>query len=202
MHIEFLVEEPSAKEALQNLLPKILCEDITFNIHSFWGKDDLFKKLPNRLKGYKSWLPDDDRIIVLVDQDSENCITLKEKLEQIAIDAGFVTKTSTNTSQFQVLTRIAIEELEAWFFGDIEALVKAYPGVSLNLGSKAAYRDPDAILGGTWEALERELKKAGHHQGGLEKLKLAREVSIYMTPAKNRSQSFQVFYTGLLKMIE
>lgn len=202
MHIEFLVEEPSAKEALQNLLPKILCENITFNIHSFWGKDDLLKKLPNRLKGYKSWLPDNDRIVVLVDQDSENCITLKEKLEQIAIDAGFVTKTSTNTSQFQVLTRIAIEELEAWFFGDIEALVKAYPGVSPNLGSKAAYRDPDAILGGTWEALERELKKAGHHQGGLEKLKLAREVSIYMTPAKNRSQSFQVFYIGLLKMIE
>ncbi|BAQ59770.1 hypothetical protein GM3708_175 [Geminocystis sp. NIES-3708] len=54
MNLEFLVEEASLKEALQNLLPKILSSEIAFNIHDFRGKEDLLKKLPNRLKGYKA----------------------------------------------------------------------------------------------------------------------------------------------------
>lgn len=53
MHIEFLVEELSMKEALQNLLPKILGETISFDIHPYQGKKDLLAKLPHRLRGYK-----------------------------------------------------------------------------------------------------------------------------------------------------
>lgn len=52
MHIEFLVEEFSAQAALQNLLPKILSAEITFDIHAFRGKDDLLGKLPARLQGF------------------------------------------------------------------------------------------------------------------------------------------------------
>lgn len=73
--------------------------------------------------------------------------------------------------------------------------------VSKHLTKKSKYRDPDAITGGTWEALERELKKAGYHKGGLEKVKAAREISAYMNPQENCSQSFQIFYTGLLDLI-
>jgi hypothetical protein len=32
------------------------------------------------------------------------------------------------------LNRIAVEELEAWFFGDIEALRAVYPKLSATLG--------------------------------------------------------------------
>ncbi len=114
MHIEFLVEELSMKEALRNLLPKILGETITFDIHPYQGKNNLLSKLPYRLRGYKSWLPDEHRIVILVDEDREDCKLLKEKLETIAIDAGFSTKASVGIKQkFQVLNRIAIEELEA-----------------------------------------------------------------------------------------
>ncbi|MBD2663515.1 hypothetical protein B6N60_03410 [Richelia sinica FACHB-800] len=202
MHIEFLVEESSMNEALQNLLPKILGEKITFDIHSYQGKFDLLSKLPQRLRGYKSWLPSDHKIVVLVDEDREDCKLLKEKLEKIAIDAGFSTKKSVSLGdQFQVLNRIAIEELEAWFFGDVQALINAYPGVSPNLENQAKYRDPDAITGGTWEALEKVLQRAGYHKGGLEKRKAAREISLYMNPSNNRSKSFQIFYDGLLKLI-
>ena len=52
-----------------------------------------------------------------------------------------------------------IEELEAWFFGDIAAIHAVYPRVSIHLGSRANFRDPDAIPGGTWEALERVFKR-------------------------------------------
>jgi hypothetical protein len=84
LHIEVLVEELSMKEALQNLLPKILGETNSFDIYPYQGKRDLISKLPQRLKGYKSWLPDDYRIVVLVDEDREDCKALKKKLEEIA----------------------------------------------------------------------------------------------------------------------
>ena len=202
MHIELLVEELSAQEALNNLLPKIL-GNIPFDIHRYGGKLDLLAKLPNRLRGYRSWLPNDYFIVVLIDGDREDCLTLKEKLEKIALEAGFITKSAAGINQsFQVLNRLAIEELESWFFGDVQALVTAYPGVTPNLGSQAKYRDPDAITGGTWEALERVLQAAGYHKGGLQKLPAARDISIHMNPEVNRSKSFQTFYSGLKEIKE
>ena len=91
-HLEVLVEEYSAEVALQNLLPKILPTDVDFNIRSFRGKSDLLRKLPERLKGYRSWISEDYRILVLCDRDNENCHDLKKKLEDCAILSGFTTK--------------------------------------------------------------------------------------------------------------
>jgi hypothetical protein len=201
LHIEFLVEDFSTQEALYNILPKILEPNISFKIHSFQGKTDLISKMPSRLKGYKNWIPADYKIIILVDRDDEDCLSLKQKLEQIALSVGLITKSSANSNQsFQVLTRLAIEELEAWFFGDISAIVQAYPKVSRHIVSQAKYRDPDAIKGGTWEALEKILQKAGYHKGGLAKVKAAKEISLHMNPKENTSKSFQVFYAGLLNI--
>jgi hypothetical protein len=202
MHVEFLVEEPSGEAALSNIVPKIL-QDVTFRIHPFQGKQDLLSKLLPRLKGYKGWLPDDWKIVVLVDADDEDCKELKATMEEKAETAGLTTKSRrTMGPYFQVLNRLAIEELEAWFFGDVEALNSSYPRVSLNLGKRAKYRDPDTIRGGTWEALERELKKAGYFRGGFSKITVARDVSRYMVPERNRSKSFQVFRQGLLSLME
>jgi len=202
MHIEFLVEEPSAEVALQNIIPKILKPDVSFFIHPHQGKPDLLEKLPDRLRGYKSWLPKDWRIVVLVDADDEDCREIKGKLEETARDIRLITKSrATPGSQFQVLNRLAIEELEAWFIGDVEALHAAYPRVSLNLGNKTKYRYPDEILGGTWEALERELQKVGYYSGGYSKISGARDISVNMVPERNRSKSFQLFSQGLLELV-
>ncbi len=203
MHFEFLVEEYSAKECLEQILPKILPEKITYEIRSFRGKSDLIKKMPDRFNGYKAWIPKDWKIIIIIDRDDEDCKQLKEKLEQFAVSAGFITKSASNeTNSFKILNRIAIEELEAWFFGDINAIASAYPRVSKSLGQQAKFRNSDEIKGGTWEALEKVLQKAGYHQGGLEKVKAAREISQFMDPPNNRSPSFQIFYQSLLEMIE
>jgi hypothetical protein len=202
MHIEFLVEEPSAEAALHNLVPKICGEEISFYIHAFRSKSDLLNKLPKRLKGYGNFLPPDWRIIVLIDEDRENCASLKENLNRAAEDAGLTVKSiAPNISNFQVLNRLAVEELEAWFFGDVEAIHLAYMKVPLTLGTKSAYRDPDAIKGGTWEAMERELQRAGYYKSGLAKIKAAREISAKMVPSRNRSRSFQVFQRGLLDIL-
>ena len=158
--------------------------------------------MPNRLKGYQAWLPPDWKIVILIDEDREDCLKLKKQLEDIAILAGLITKSSCQKDKsFQVLNRIVVEELEAWFFGDVQAIRQAYPKVSANLANQQPYRELDAIKGGTWEALERVLKKAGYHPGGLEKYKASSEISKYMNPKSNRSKSFQVFYQALLKII-
>jgi hypothetical protein len=202
MHIEFLVEEPSAEVALSNLVPKILGQDFSFKVHPYQGKPDLLNKLLPRLRGYKTWMPEDWRIVVLIDADDEDCRVLKANLEGSAQGAGLCTKSRrTIGSYFQVLNRLAIEELEAWFFGDIDAVRSSYPRISLNLGKKAKYRNTDAIRGGTWEALEREFKKAGYFSSGISKILVAREVSVYMEPERNRSRSFQIFRQGLLDLV-
>jgi hypothetical protein len=72
--------------------------------------------------------------------------------------------------------RISIEELEAWYFGDWKAVQEAYQGVK-DISKLAAYRNPDTIRGGTWEAFERELQSAGYFTGGLQKIAAARAAS-------------------------
>lgn len=187
------VEEYSMEAALEQLLPKLL-GDIDFQFIRFQCKDDLLKSAPDRLKGYAAWLPATWRILVLVDRDDDDCNALKARLEQMAAAAGLTTKTKAGHGQrFQVVNRIAIEELEAWFFGDWAAVQAAYPRVPATVPQKAGFRDSDAIAGGTWEALERVLKKAGYFGTGLRKLELARLVAKHMDVQRNRSRSFQAF---------
>jgi broad specificity phosphatase PhoE len=102
------------------------------------------------------------------------------------------TKTAAKTNRsFQVVNRIVIEELEAWFFGDWQAVRNAYPRVPPHLPTR--FREPDAIGGGTWEAFERVLKRAGYFETGLRKLECAKAIASRMCPERNVSQSFRAF---------
>ncbi|WP_437690030.1 DUF4276 family protein [Sorangium sp. So ce176] len=193
--IEILVEEPSMEAALQALVPKIR-PDLGFQVHAFQGISDMLAKLPARFRGYAAWLGDDQRVVVVRDEDRKDCVKLKVEIEKMARDAGLVPR-SHRSASFQVLTRIAVEELEAWLLGDAQALAMTYPGVPSTLGQQARYRDPDAIKGGTWEALQAALQKAGHFPGGLPKIQVAREVAANMDPERNASRSFRAFRDGL-----
>lgn len=196
VYIEFLLEEPSAEAALRNLLPEILGERVGFGLHAYQGKLDLLKKLPSRMRGYRAWIPDDYFIVVLVDADRQDCHALKASLERTALDAGLATKSAVLPRlPFQVLNRLAIEELEAWFFGNVAALRAAYPRVSSHLAHRETYRDPDAISGGTWEALKRLLQYHRYPWPG--KISVAERISRRMDPDRNRSRSFEVFVDGL-----
>lgn len=200
-HVEILVEEPSAEAVLRILAAKIL-RRTSFEVYPFRSKQDLLAKLPARLKGYARWLPRDCRIVVLADCDSDNCKHLKQKLETAARQAGLVTRTAGRGKSYQVVNRLAIEELEAWFFGDWDAVRKAFPNVSRDIPNKRGYRDPDAIAGGTWEALERVLQRAGYFKTGLRKVEAAQAIAQHMDPARNRSRSFRVFWEALSEMAQ
>ena len=198
VHLEFLLEEPSAEAVLRTILPKILSGNISSDFFVFKGKEHLLKNLPERLKTYRQWISDDWRIFVLIDEDREDCHELKAKLEQAAYEAGFVTKSSAAPNEdFQVVNRLAIEELEAWFFGDIEALHTAYPRISKTLQYQRKYRNPDAIQGGTYEALERLLIEKNYYRERISKPTVAQNIAQHMVPSRNKSKSFQVFVEGL-----
>lgn len=197
---EVLVEERSMEEALRVLLPKMLDPQVAFQVYPFNGKHDLLDKLSDRLRGYQKWLPKNWRIAVVVDRDDDDCKKLKQRLEKIAREAGLSTKTAADGVCWQIVNRLAIEELEAWFFGDLDAVRAAFPRVSATLEQRAAFRDPDAIRGGTWEALERELRRVGYFRGGYRKQEAAKAIAKHMDPSRNRSHSFGVFRDTILAM--
>ena len=183
--------------ALRVLLPRMVGDAVSIQIYVHQCKDDLLARLPERLRGYKAWLPPTWKILVLVDRDDDRCETLKEKIEQIAMEAGIPSRSRPKKGTYAIVNRIVIEELEAWYFGDWEAVRKAYPRVEAGVPAQAKYRVPDAIKGGTWEALERVLKDAGYFKTGLRKIELARAIAAHMDPSRNRSRSFQALLSAV-----
>jgi len=195
-HLEFLLEEPSMKAFLQGLLPRVLPQGCAFEFREFQGKQDLLRKLENRLRGY-GHLPAECRLVVVVDRDNDDCHALKTRLERATANAGLLTRSRSRSGSWQVVNRIAIEELEAWYFGDWNAVGQAYPRVAPNVSKQARYRDPDAIRGGAWEAFERILKSRGYT--GLGKIGAARAIAPNIDPVRNRSRSFKVFHDALIE---
>jgi len=192
-----LVEELSAQEFLRVMLPKMV-PGLEFDIHAYEGKADLLAKLPARLRAFGRYLSAEDRILVLLDRDNADCMVLKAHMEAIArkadlpvLHVGPPARRKSGKPAVQVVNRIAVEELEAWYFGDWEAVCQAYPGVASNIGKQAKYRDPDAIRGGTSEAFTRILQRCGYRMNRLPKVATARAVARHMDPARNTSRSFQ-----------
>ena len=195
--LEVLVEEPSMEEALRHLLLKILQGRANFKLINMRSKGRLLKELPNRLRAYRQRLlaGEDIKVIVLVDRDNEDCQKLKRELEKIATQAGLATKTHLDDSgQFQVLNRIVIEELEAWFMGDVDALKAAFTSLR-NVSFPRNFNNPDN--GGTWERLHRFLKKNGIYRSSYPKIEAARKIAKHMEPSRNHSRSFQHFLQGV-----
>ncbi|MBF0157447.1 MAG: DUF4276 family protein [Magnetococcales bacterium] len=198
-HLEILVEERSMEALLQEILPAILGKEASFAIHPFRCKNDLLAKLPQRLESYAGFLPDDWRIVVIVDRDNDDCRDLKQRLEEMASAVGLTARTSQSREKpWQLVNRIAIEELESWYFGEWDAVRKAYPRVPQHLRRRKNFHDPDAIAGGTWEAFERVMQRAGYFREGLRKTKAAQAIGREMTPCRNKSRSFQVLREALL----
>lgn len=195
--VHFFVEEPSAEAFLEHILPGIL-DGIDFRINRFLCKDDLLLKIGDRLRGLASWIPPSHKVVVLLDRDDDDAAVLVAKLDKFATDAGLTVGKGRLSAQCQVVNRLAIEELEAWFFGELDALRACYPRVPATLLSREGFRNPDSIMGGTWEAMERVLQKAGYFQGGLAKIELARNMGTHFRPERCISTSFKRFYEALL----
>lgn len=193
-HLEILTEEPSAEAALRLLLPKIIGDRATWKIITHQGKYDLLRQLPSRLKAYQKSIKANERIVVLLDKDKDDCLNLKRQIETTALQVGLATKSVPQSKNFHLVSRIAIEEIEAWFLGDEKAVCTSYPALQ-SFPTKLKRRDPDSIANSS-ETLEKLLKNAGYRSiGG--KIEVAKKIAQNMTPTANRSKSFNVFVEGV-----
>jgi hypothetical protein len=165
MHLEFLVEDQSGKVLLKKLIPRILGEQgqpHTWNLHSYKGigripqnlnhqadpsKRILLDRLPQILKGYGQ-TPGYDAVVVVLDSDRRNCQEFLQELKDLL---------RNSQPAPQTLFRLAIEEIEAWYFGDRTALLKAYPKAKKGILEK--YKQ-DSICG-TWELLANAIHAGG-----------------------------------------
>ena len=117
MKLIFLLEERSMKIVLDRILPLILPDGVEFRTIPHEGKSDLKKSIPVKLRG---WNEPGVKFVIVHDQDANDCILLKNELREVCRQGGK-----------ECLIRIVCRELEAWYWGDINAIEKAY-GVNLN----------------------------------------------------------------------
>jgi len=195
--LEIIVEEPSMDAALREIMPGIVGGQARWKPVNMRSKGRLLKELPKRLKAYRKRIDkgEDLKIVVLVDRDNDDCEQLKHRLETIVREAGLTTKTAPRSQgDFQVVTRIAIEELEAWFMGDVDALKAAFSSLS-STKFPGNFSNPDN--GGTWERLHRFLKRNGIYRNSYPKIEAARKIAKHIEPERNRSRSFQAFRRGV-----
>lgn len=196
--IEFLVEEASMERMLHHLVPRLPPEGVSFNVRTFSGKQDLLRRLPDRPRGYRDWIGYSNTVVVvIVDRDAEDCVELKAKLDDMATSSGLTVASVAASRPGNIINRIAVEELEAWFLGCVEAIRAAYPRVPATLADRSSLRDPDAVRGGTAEALSRVLSQAGYHRGGLRRTGGVDDIAQHMKVSANRSVSFGHFCEGV-----
>ena len=139
----FLLEEESAKNMLEGIVPRLVPKGVHVQYMTFSGKQDLEKQMERKIR---LWMEPDSRFIILRDQDSGNCFDIKARLLDIV----------QNTGKADVcLVRIACHELESFFLGDLEAVGQALniPSISKKQ-NKNPYRRPDSIVNAA-----EELKK-------------------------------------------
>lgn len=177
----FFLEEPSAREMLRGVLPRILPDDITTQFVVFEGKQDLQKRLPIRLR---AWQQPDSLFVVLRDQDSGDCRAIKAGLVKQCASAG----------QPRTLVRIACHELESFYLGDLAAVGKAIGPENLRKHQqKAKYRDPDRLANPA-----QELKKIAL---AYQKVSGSRAIGPHMNVEDNRSRSFNALVSGVKNLI-
>ena len=181
----FFLEERSAKEMLSGVLPQFLPVHIETRFVVFNGKQDLKKRLLNRLRG---WQNSEARFVVMCDQDSGDCAVIKQGLIQTCIAAG--------KPACHYLVRIACRELESFYLGDLAAVETAAIGAS-NIARrqrKEKFRNPDRL--GT---PSQELKSIAPDY---EKVSGSRTIGPLMDIENNCSHSFNTLIDGVRRLVE
>lgn len=219
MHFEILVEGQTELTALSIWMNAILGDysnPHTWKIHKHRGighipenpdsrpnkaDQSLLHNLPSKLRAYGSERRNDLIVVVLVDLDErEDCVAFKHSLTQLLEYCH---------PPPRALFRIAIEELEAWYFGDKAAIKLAYPEAKQDILD--SYTQDSQC--GTWERLADAVYPGGvlslkkdHGKRSPkvleQKLTWAREISPKIDIESSLSPSFCAFRDGLRKIAD
>ncbi|NJN77573.1 MAG: DUF4276 family protein [Saprospiraceae bacterium] len=124
------------------------------------------------------------RLIVIQDQDSNDCMVLKQDLIDLI---------QTQNLHQPHLIRIACKELENWYLGDMQAIEAVYPTFKARTHQrKAKYRHSDNIFGA--DDLERQVK-------GFSKGYASKNIPKNMILDKNTSPSFNHLVSGVQRFL-
>jgi Domain of unknown function (DUF4276) len=204
MRLHVLVEGESEEALLRGWLPRFLPPCHTFNIYKHRGKgrlprdpvrvpdirrEGLLDQLPAKLRAYgKALNPETDRLLVLVDADDDPCLELKARLLE--------TLESCDPRPV-VLFRLAIEETEAFYLGDPQAIRRAFRQAKLQ---RLKGYVQDSVCGTS------ELFQSIIGDPVVDKPRWAERMAPYLGTAwkgndANRSPSFRQLCKGLLTLV-
>ncbi|GHT11510.1 hypothetical protein FACS1894170_05190 [Planctomycetales bacterium] len=180
-NILFLLEEFSAEEMLKGFIQRCFpslqgrCQ-----YRQFRGKDNLLKRLPHVVQDYANQC---STIIILCDQDNDDCMQLKNKMIGLCRKAGF---------QSKCIVRILCHELESWYLAQLDVVANRF-GVTELAKRQDHYMNPDSIKDPCKE-LKRMTKE------NYQKVKGSRIMGQFINPDVTRSTSFKHF-VAVLKRI-
>jgi hypothetical protein len=122
--------------------------------------------------------------VILRDNDCGDCIARKARLRDLASDRD----------ASEVLIRIVCQELESWFLGDLAAINAVYNRTGISPDNiPAKFRDPDKLANAA--------KELAQLTGTNAKVSRAESIAQEMNLSANRSKSFQVFVSGLQRLV-
>lgn len=169
------------KVLLDGLLPQLF-PGLEFLCVPHDGKNDLERSIPKKLR---AWREPGVRFMVVRDNDGGDCHQLKAHLLALCHDGR----------RDDTLVRIPCQELEAWYFGEPEALAEAYFDERLlSISLKRRYRNPDTIV-----SPSSELAKLIPE---FQKVSGARKLASLLSRERNRSTSFRVLLKGIEACLE
>ena len=183
--IIFLLEEPSMKILLEGLLPRLFPSMVAgehFLCIKHEGKSDLDTSIPRKLQ---AWRIQEDRFVILRDNDNAQCVNLKARFVDICAKSG----------RPDTVVRLVCQELESWYIGDLQALAGAFGNGKLNSPSlQKRFADPD-----TWQKPSAELIRL---IPSFQKGSAARCMAEALEEDRNRSTSFRFFVSGVRRLAQ
>ncbi len=180
----FLLEESSMKLLLDGLLPRLIPGWVAgqhFLCVPHQGKSDLDRSIPRKLS---AWQYPGDRFVIVRDNDGADCEVVLKMLKAMCVAAG----------RPDTLVRLACQELEAWYLGDLDAVTAAFGQAKANSPAhRKKFADPDA-----WKKPSVELERlVSSFQKGAGARAMAQHLR---EPEHNRSHSYRKFVTGVRRL--
>lgn len=188
MTLHIFTEELSIKKVFDQILPKILPNNVFYRVYPHQGKQDLERALVKTLPSI-SKIPG-SKILVTRDQDHNDCIEVKKQILDLIKDK----------CQCEFSIRIVCKELESWFLGDMKAIEAAYPRFKANQYiNKSEYRIIDKISYPNTILLK--IIPEYRDRDTLPKLEAAENISQYLDTTINKSDSFNHTIKAITKLI-